>query len=335
MGPDEGKKEQWIFPRVCMSEQTKKLLIATVMKIAVKTMFNTHIYTFDDKYFLQQKGGPIGLRATCATARLAMIEWDRKWLDMMMEQGLSMEAAARYMDDLRIFLHEIREGWRWQDGELCWTEEWQEEDRVSAKSGLERTCEILRQSMNAIFDFLRFTVESELDFQDRRLPTLDFKLWVRQEDGLIMHTFYEKPTSSNQTIQKDTALPENTKMATLNSEVVRRMLHTSELLPIEKRIVVLDDVSQKLANSGFQLVQTRRILIGGLSRYEKLVRWSKLPVGAGYRPLHLDAGGSHAGRARKKLTGKSDWYKQGREAKSTGMEDLDRNMDEVRKEHKK
>ena len=178
------------------------------------------------------------------------------------------------------------------------------------------TSEILRKSMNAIFDFLRFTVESEMDFKDRRLPTLDFKLWVRQEDGLVMHTFYEKPTSSN---QKDTALPENAKMATLNSEVVRRMLHTSELLPIEERIVVLDDVTQKLSNSGFQLAQTRRILIGGLSRYEKLVRWSKLPVGGGYRPLHLDAGGSHAARARKKLTGKSDWYKQEKEVKSNGQ----------------
>ena len=40
-----------------------------------------------------------------------------------------MEAAARYMDDLRIFLHEIREGWRWQEGELCWSEEWEKEER--------------------------------------------------------------------------------------------------------------------------------------------------------------------------------------------------------------
>ena len=189
--------------------------------------------------------------------------------------------------------------------------------------------------MNAIFSFLRFTVESELDFEDRRLPTLDFKLWVRQEDGLIMHTFYEKPTSSNQTIQKDTALPENTKMATLNSEVVRRMLHTSELLPIEERIMVLDDMSQKLANSGFKLAQTRRIMIGGLSRYEKLLRWSKLPVREGFRPPHLDAGASHSTRAKKKLTGKSDWYKQGGTKKTKGQEDLDKNIEEARKEQKK
>ena len=57
-----------------------------------------------------------------------------------------------------------------------------------------------------VFDFLSFTVESELDFQDRRLPTLDFKLWVG-DDNLVRFTFFEKPTATNQMIHKESALP--------------------------------------------------------------------------------------------------------------------------------
>jgi hypothetical protein len=129
-------------------------------------MFHTHIYQFNGNYYLQQKGGPIGLRATCCTARLTMVEWDRRWLAMMVRMGISIETAMRYMDDLRVFLYAIKMGWRWHAGELCWKEEWEDEDQKSGKGDLERTCELLRQSMNMIFDFLNFTIESGMDFED-------------------------------------------------------------------------------------------------------------------------------------------------------------------------
>ena len=96
--------------------------------------------------------------------------------------------------------------------------------------------------MNIIFEFLEFTIETVDDFEDKRLPTLDFKLWV-SPDNLVLYTFFVKPTSSNQMIQKDTALPENTKI--LNSEVVWRMQNTCELLPMAEREVVLDEMSQR------------------------------------------------------------------------------------------
>ena len=69
LGPDEGKKVQWEFPNVGrFSELEKKMILAHVMRIAVLTMFRTHIYSFENRYFLQQRGGLIGLRATCAVA---------------------------------------------------------------------------------------------------------------------------------------------------------------------------------------------------------------------------------------------------------------------------
>ena len=58
--------------------------------------------------------------------------------------------------------------------------------------------------------------------------------------------------ASNMTIQKDSAMPENSKMATLNQELVRRMMNTSEDLVIEERIIVVDNYCQKLSNSGYK-----------------------------------------------------------------------------------
>ena len=104
---------------------------------------------------------------------------------------------------------------------------------------LERTCEILKHSMNMVFNFMKFTVESALDFVDGRLPTLDFKLWIGEENK-VFFTFFEKPTSSNQMLHRNTALSENTKVSNMTSEVMRRMFHVSEDLPMEERTMVLD-----------------------------------------------------------------------------------------------
>ena len=190
MGADTGKKVQWEFPNVELTALEKRKVLANVLKIAVLTMFGTHIYTFDNRYYLQQRGGPIGLRATCAVARLTMVEWDKLWVELLTKMGLTLEEAARYMDDLRAFMYSIKKGWRWESGELCWREEWEEEDSQSGKSDLERTCEILKESMNMIFEFLEFTIESEIDFEDSRLPTLDLKLWI-SPDNLVLYTLFE------------------------------------------------------------------------------------------------------------------------------------------------
>ena len=78
---------------------------------------------------------------------------------------------------------------------------------------------------------------------------------------------------------------------------------------------------QKMVNSGVKLQQIRRTFIGGLSRYEKLLKWSRLE-GDGHRPLHQDAGSSQGARSRKKLVGKSSWYKDTQRDKDDSQVDI-------------
>ena len=111
-------------------------------------------------------------------------------------------------------------------------------------------------------------------------------------------------------LHRNTALSENTKVSNMTSEVMRRMLHVSEDLPIAERIVVLDRLCQKLANSGYDLEMTRKGLVGGLKGYERRLEQSRREIGShGYRALHESAGVSFGARSRKKLTGKSSWFK--------------------------
>ena len=77
-----------------------------------------------------------------------------------------------------------------------------------ALSNIERTKRAVLGAMQGLTSCLSFTVETEEDFTDGWLPTLDIKLRVL-EDNQIAYTFFTKPTASNKCLQADTALNHN------------------------------------------------------------------------------------------------------------------------------
>ena len=66
---------------------------------------------------------------------------------------------------------------------------------------MERIRRILAGTMGTIEDFLKFTTETEEDFEDGWLPTLDMALKVSPENQ-ILFKYWEKPKNTNRTINK-------------------------------------------------------------------------------------------------------------------------------------
>ena len=81
--------------------------------------------------------------------------------------------------------------------------------------------------MRGIFGCLEFTTETEEDFADSWLPTLDTKLRVKQ-DNQVDYCFYEKPTTSPVTVRKESALEENSKVQILSNNLIRMYYNTKE-----------------------------------------------------------------------------------------------------------
>ena len=77
-GKQRGDQEQWRFPQVTLTTEEKKMIIAEVVKITTEVMFENHLYTFGGRVYRQRRGGPIGLRGTCAIARLCIQIFDTK-----------------------------------------------------------------------------------------------------------------------------------------------------------------------------------------------------------------------------------------------------------------
>ena len=141
---------------------------------------------------------------------------------------------------------------------------WEVEGGVSAES---RTKTILGESMQGIESYLSFTMESGEDFDEGWLPTLDTTLRV-EEDNSIMYKYFEKATTTNQTVQKASAMDENSKIQILANDMIRRLGNTKESVTNKEVSMVVDVYGQKLMNSGFSLDQARSIVISGIKGYE-------------------------------------------------------------------
>ena len=74
-GKLKGDQEQWIFMDVILEEWEKREIVAEIVSMATRAMFRNHFYKFGGKMYRQASGGPIGLRGTCAVARVLWHVW--------------------------------------------------------------------------------------------------------------------------------------------------------------------------------------------------------------------------------------------------------------------
>ena len=67
-----------------------------------------------------------------------------------------------------------------------------------------------------------------------------------------------------QTVMKRSAMAEKAKIQVLSNDPIRRFMNTREDLPDGDFCKMTDEYAQKLLNSGFEVPQVRKILIGGI-----------------------------------------------------------------------
>ena len=243
-------EKSWVYPNVEWTEMEKTLVVAEMTRIGIIVMMNTHLFQWDGKFYLQRKGGPIGLRATCATARITMLFWDEKLDKILKDNNIGVDEGARYMDDIRLILDALQEGWRWIENGLYYSPEWEMEDKKLEETATQRTSRIMKDIMNSVLKFLNLKMEIGDDFDNKKLPTLDLEIWV-QPGGRVLYQHYEKPMNTNLVIQKSSALSENTKVSSLTQEVVRVLLNCSEDLDDSSRVEYLNKLSTKIRTSGY------------------------------------------------------------------------------------
>ena len=158
---------------------------------------------------------------------------------------------------------------------------------------------ILREAMNDISTNLRFTTESPSEFENRRLPTLDTELWVK--DNQIHHSFYEKPTRTPLLIMENSGMAEHQKISILSNDLIRRLSNVGDSVGIEERITIIDNMTVQLKNSGYGWKKAREIIISGLLGLKRKVDTRKVRGEKFYRLAATTLGA----RVKKKLIEKT------------------------------
>ena len=132
--------------------------------------------------------------------------------------------------------------------------------------------------MNGICRDLKFTVESQNQYPDNHLPTLDAKIsLLSPEEGpqVVTYTYYEKEVNTKYTTLEASAMcPEETNQM-LSQEVLRRMSRCDQSRSQEERDSIIDDFSKKLLRSGHSVNQCRSIITSGLRCYKRKIQEAK------------------------------------------------------------
>ena len=191
----------WKFDPTNLTDQLKREILARTVQVATLVLMTTHCYCFGGRLYRQLKGAPIGLRASACLAKVLMSHWDGTWAKVQKSFGLSVQLFYRYVDDIRIYLRPIDPRWIWT------TNGWTNVQGGEKVGAIEHTKNMLKESFEQIFDCLKFTTESQDDYVNNMLPTLDFKTETFQNGNInfeqIANLWPANPTKMEQFVCRD------------------------------------------------------------------------------------------------------------------------------------
>ena len=303
---EEGE-ERFLYPQIQLTKEEEINMFATALEIAVKFMFTHHVYSFGGKIFRQTDSGPIGLRITMAVARLVMGEWGKKMRNILTEADIKLYMESLYVDDARYLTSALKEGVRWSQEEkkFVYRAEWEHEERLLNVNKHHKTSEELCKAMNSIYPNIQFTFETESDFPNNRLPSLDCELWM-EEGKYLRYSFFEKSMKNPFCIMQSSAMSNKSKVQILSQDLVRRMMNICDTVSQSERNRVVDNYTDRLIRSGYSFPQVYDIIVSGLTGYER-----KLKRAANENtPIHRPAASTLKNRIHKKLIQKEIWYKE-------------------------
>ena len=142
----------------------------------------------------------------------------------MLRSNIKLRLFGKYVDDIRQGTNFIPKGCRFVKlGDIIeFRQEWKVEDELEDLSDLKRMGNVCKEVMNTINPDMKFTIESEEDFQNKRLQTLDFETWTNS-DGTISHSFFEKSMQTPLVTMERSAMGAQQKHAILANDLIRRL----------------------------------------------------------------------------------------------------------------
>ena len=308
---DWDPKEKFEFKNQNINYQDKKKIIARVVEIATRALFQNHAYKFGQEYYKQSGGGSIGDRWTGCASELVVQAWAEEYQEILTRSGLEVLLLSGYVDDGRQVTSSFPMGTRYSKKTKKFEimEPAISEDKKlqqEGESNNQRMARICVETMNDINKNLEFTVEAPEDFNQEKLPTLDFTIW-QEENKTINHSYYQKPMKSPLVIMARSGMGKQQKMQILANDLTRRLSNVNtNNTKTQEKINIIEKFTQELKNSEYQHRTAREIVISGIRGYR--TRFNKRTANGQefYRLAHKTL----STRTKKKLMARQNWYRE-------------------------
>ena len=171
------------------------------------------------------------------------------------------------MDDGRQVTSILKEGMRYnvEEKKFEWNEEAEMEDKERKLQGEDEDMFMARlflPVMNSINKDLTFTAEVAGDFSTKKLPTLDFNLWMK-EDQSLSHSYFEKEMKSQILLEKESAMGMKQKYCINSNELTRRLyvIDGEEEKGEEEITNTIEYFTRQLKNSGWDRLEAKEMVV--------------------------------------------------------------------------
>ena len=142
-------------------------------------------------------------------------------------------------------------------------------DNDSRTDDDKRTMGIIKEIANKIDENLKVTYDVPSNYEDRRVPILDVKAGIDDNDKII-YTFYKKPIANELVTLRSSALSMKQKMTILTQQGFTVLHNTSEDINDNVKVDLLNEFMYRLQISGYSESERENILRGSIKTYVNL-----------------------------------------------------------------
>ena len=247
------RQEPWIFPTDEPAEDVLRMMFCYAIEVMVKRTIALHDFVLDNVTYRQSSGGSIGLDLTGVVSDIYMCHWDKQLIRLMEENDMRSIMYKRYKDDVNFVVENI--------GVITGISKHEREEQTVSK---------VKELAERIDPSIRVTTDMCLNYNDRRLPLLDIKIWIgRDSEGnsRILHTHYIKDVSTRAVLNANSSHDNRTKASVMVNEAFRILKNCSVLLEWREVAEHLTYFMRRLQYSGYSQSFPFEVLGKALRKY--------------------------------------------------------------------
>ena len=264
---------------------------------------DNHVYQINNEIIVQNKGGPIGLKLTGEIFDCVMIDWDNKLLQKLEKFTMVPELYTRFKDDIEIAIESLEKGSQVLEDEIVIDDTKKAIDEGITDTKV--TMGVIQNIANSINPMIQLTVDTPCNYTDGKMPVLDIKVNVNQEeDNRINFEFISNPTKNPRVILASSATSQSQKRTILTQECLRRLRNTKVELGPEVQRKHLNIFMLRLKNSGYSVKFRKEVLNSALQAFDRMLADDE----SGAKPMYRSRSWNYDERKKAKLNKKHNWW---------------------------